>query len=207
MRNLEGAFNRNTDRDKGGPAMKLLTLILAISLFASTALGAATMGLYFDYTPGKMTLSPEPWSFFDVYLYLHAAPYYITAVEYQLRVPSSPANAFFIYERFLAPGAVLELGDPLAGHSIAFWPPLNGLDPGYNMICKYTCLTSLPCSQEDGLAVYFLVVGPHPDSGALRGAYYPDNLLFPITGLTSILCPYYVGTEETSWGAIKGLYR
>ena len=57
------------------------------------------------------------------------------------------------------------------------------------------------------LADYPIVIGPHPGSGELWGTFYPDNETFPIIGLTSTLCPEFVGVESTSWGAIKSLYR
>jgi len=189
-------------------------LAFAVVMFASTALGAATAGLYFDYWPGVMSYSPGPWSFFDIYLYLHNAPYYITAIEYRIETPTDPGHAnFILYEVKLGPQAVVDLGAPFEGHTIAFWPPLSGYDTGYNLICGYRCLTTLPClpmgapPEPGAIADYPLVVGPHPDSGELRGAYFPDNLLFPITGFRSILCPNAIGTEETSWGVIKSLFR
>ncbi len=55
--------------------------------------------------------------------------------------------------------------------------------------------------------VYPPMIGPHPDSGEIRGTFAPENELFPIVGLTSIICPELVGTQEESWGAIESLYR
>jgi hypothetical protein len=52
------------------------------------------------------------------------------------------------------------------------------------------------------------VVGPHPDSGFLRGTFAPENEFFDIIGLTSVLCPEEpVAVEEESWGTIKSMYR
>ncbi|MCX5754147.1 MAG: hypothetical protein NTW97_11000 [Candidatus Krumholzibacteria bacterium] len=187
--------------------MKRLLLTLLIVLFASTSLAGATLGLYFDLWPGKMAYAPpEPMpSFFDVYLYLHASNYYVTALEYQLTTPNEPAHTLFIINTVTpAEQAVVTLGSPWEGHSLAFWPPLDGYTPGYNMICKYTCMTLTPCLA--GLVDYPIVVGPHPGSGQLWGTFYPNNETFPIIGLTSILCPYYIGVQNTSWGAIKSLY-
>jgi len=126
----------------------------------------------------------------------------VTALEYQLVYP--PTGMFVVTGMALGPNVVVELGDPLGGHSLAFFPPLSGFDPGYNMICRYECMTLAPCGA--GLIDYPLVVGPHPESGQLWGTYFPDNNTFPIVGLTSILCPVQIGVEETSWGAIKRLF-
>ena len=188
--------------------MKTVLLTLAIVLFASTALGAATMGLYFDYWPGRMAYAPppDPVSFFDIYMYLHVAPYYVTALEYRITTPSDPVHQFFAITGVQLPeNTSVSLGDPFSGHSVAFWPPINGYDPGYNLVCTYHCVMLAPC--YIALHDYPLVVGAHPDSGELRGAYYPNMDLFPIIGLTSILCPEFVGVEDKSWGAIKSLYK
>jgi len=195
--------------------MKRLLLTLFLVLFASTSLAGATLGLYFDLWPGTMAYAPPPTSFFDVYLYLHASNYYVTALEYQITTPLDPAHAFFaIVEVSYTQQAVVTLGSPLEGHSIAFWPPLDGYNPGYNMICKFKCMTLASCLAPGGptaqgepvLADYPIVVGPHPESGQLWGTFSPNNETFPIIGLTSTLCPESVGVENTSWGAIKSLY-
>jgi len=186
--------------------MKRLLLGFFLAIFASTSVAGATLGLYFDFWPGKMDYNPPPTSFFDVYLYLHGSSYYVTALEYQLTTPLEPAHGLFaIIETEIAPEAVVELGSPWEGHSIAFWPPLNGYVPGYNMICKYKCMTFAPCGI--GIVDYPIVVGPHPASGQLWGTFYPDNETFPIIGLTSILCPEYYGVKEASWSAIRSLFE
>jgi hypothetical protein len=186
--------------------MKRLLLAFFLVLFASTSLTAATLGIYFDFWPGAMAYAPMPASFFDVYLYLHASNYYVTALEYQITTPLDPAHAFFVIaEVHPADEVVVTLGTPWEGHSIAFWPPLDGYTPGYNMICKYKCISLAPCL--DVIVDYPIVVGPHPGSGQLWGTFYPNNEMFPIIGLTSILCPYQIGVENTNWGAIKNLYR
>ncbi len=52
-----------------------------------------------------------------------------------------------------------------------------------------------------------LRVVAHPDTGLIRGSCRPENYLFTYTGLTSIICPVYMGTEESSRGAIKNLFQ
>jgi hypothetical protein len=56
--------------------MKRVLLILAFTLLMPGLLSAATtMGCYFALTPGAMQHYPVPFSFFDVYIYLHNADY------------------------------------------------------------------------------------------------------------------------------------
>jgi hypothetical protein len=190
--------------------MKTLLLSLSIALLIPGLSSAdATLGLYFGLEPGVMAYDPTPFSTFDVYLYIHNADQYVTAVEYQLVTPDDPGHAYFQVSEVSYPDEKsVTLGNPFSGHSITYWPPLNGYVPGYNVICKYTCFTTEPCFGDGGnLANYRILVGPHPDSGELRGTYAPENDFFPIVGLTSILCAEPDAVVEESWGAIKSMYR
>jgi hypothetical protein len=188
----------------GVGSLKKLLLAFATALLIPGMLGAATLGVYFD-APSKMAESPAPFSFFDVYLFLQNAEYYVTAVEYQLTTPLDPTHALFSVMGVTYPdNKAVSLGDPFSGHAIAYWPPMNGFVPGYNLVATLQCMTLAPCGS---LVDFPLVIGPHPDSGELRGTFAPENELFPIIGLTSIICPDLVGTQEESWGAIKSLYR
>jgi hypothetical protein len=187
--------------------MKRVLLTLAVALLIPGMLNAATMGAYFGFGGSQMAYSPPaPFSFFDVYLYLHNSNYYVTAVEYQLQTPLDPGHALFAYQGVEYPDNMsVDLGDPFVGHSITYWPPLNGYIPGYNLLATLKdCYITGPCGS---IIDYPLVIGPHPDSGELRGTFTPDHDFFPISGLTSILCPVEFAAEETSWGAIKSLYE
>jgi hypothetical protein len=190
---------------------KVLGALLVIALTIPGALSAtATLGVYFGYTPGARVSSPTPFVEFEAYLYLHHAEKYVTAVEYSLVTPGDPAHAWFSITSVSYPDEkTIQYGDPFSGHSIAYWPPLNGFVPGYNLLCSYTCLTVEPCWDAGGAMIdYEIVVGPHPDSGFLRGTFAPENEFFDIIGLTSVLCAEDpVAVEEESWGTIKSMYR
>ena len=191
--------------------MTRILLTLVITLLIPSVLGAtATMGVYFGYTPGATALSPAPFVYFDAHLYLHHAEQYVTAIEYSLLTPDDPGHAWFSIAAVTYPDEkTIHNGDPFGGHSIAYWPPLNGYMPGYNLLCSYTCVTFEPCWDEGGAMIdYDIVIGPHPDSGFLRGTYAPDNEFFGIVGLTSRLCPEEpVAAGDESWGAIKSMHR
>lgn len=191
--------------------MKRVLLAITLALLIPGMLNAATLGVYFDWQPpGQMSYAPAPFSFFDVYLYLHNSGHaFITAIEYQLQTPMDPTHALFqINAVTYPPNHSAELGDPFTGHSITYWPPLDGENPGYNQMCHYVCFTTDPCWNEGGgIADYPLVVGGHPDTGEIRGTFWPDNDIFLIDGLQSTLCPEANAVEEKSWGAIKSLYK
>jgi hypothetical protein len=183
----------------------------ALALLIPAMLNAqATMGFYFDLWPGEMAAGVCAFEEWDGYLYLHNANLPVTAVEYQLQTPADPTHLLFTIMAVNYPDLYsIHMGDPFNGHSITYWPYLNGYSPGYNLLCKYTCMTFSECWCVGGgtIADYPIIVGPHPQSGFVRGTYYPDNDTFPIIGLTSILCPKTYATEESSWGAIKGQFK
>lgn len=191
--------------------MKRVLLITVVLLLpAILAAQPATMGVFFDLIPGSMADWPMPFVAFEVYVYMHNAGYYVTAVEYQLLTPTDPGHVGYgISSVDYPPEYSIHLGDPFIGHSITYWPPLDGYSPGYNLLCKIMGFTTLPCSCEEepaGLCNYWLVIGPHPDTGECKGTYWPDNLPFPIVGRTSVICGEPVAVEEESWGAIKAMF-
>lgn len=182
--------------------MKRVLLTVAVALLIPTILMAApvTVGVYFD---GSLVYTPEggPGTEFLGSLYMIQSDYYVTGVEYSLITPDPN---FVIAGYSYPPSHALTLGDAFNGHSITYWPPLTGYPDGYDLLVNYECYFTTSCSQATNFTIE---VGPHPDSGYLRGTYSPDNDFFDIIGLTSYLCPEGVGTEEESWGAIKSMYR
>lgn len=184
--------------------MKRALLIMSVMLLLPGVVAAdGTVGVFFD-GPGVMDYCPATGEWFTGYLYMHAAEYYITGIEYQLLTPMDPTHTMVIMGVPEYPdNSTLQLGDPFTGHTITYWPPLNGYMPGYNLLCTFNFYTVA----GDGLEEYPLVIGPHPETEELRATYYPNNYYFYPAGLTSLLCPTVTATEEESWGAIKSLYR
>ncbi len=184
--------------------MKRVLLTIAMVLLIPGVINAQTMGVYFD-GPGQMAYSPSgAFVLFDAYIYLHEADYYVTGAEYQLQTPEDPEHTYFSFQSIEYPDNMsVNLGDPWAGHSISYWPPLNGYEPGYNLLLTLKdCYITGPCDWTD----YPIVIGPHPANGGPWIAYTPDNELALVIGYTSILCPV-IGTQEESWGAIKSMYE
>lgn len=187
--------------------MKRALLILAVGLLLPGVVAAdGTVGVFFD-GPGVMHYGPTTGEWFNAYLYLHNAEYYVTGLEYQLLTPMDPTHALIMVGAIEYPdNSTLQMGDPFSGHTITYWPPLNGFMPGYNLLATIPFYTVAGC--DEGLPNEFLlVIGPHPVTEELRATYYPDNNYFYPAGLTSVLCPTETATEEQSWGVIKSLYR
>jgi len=191
--------------------MKRVLLTVAVALLIPSLAGAwiPTVGVY---NAGKLHYTPV-WDVstsvqFEMELYIVQDELFVTAIEYALYVPDDPVGPptpayFAILGVTYPPNHVLEMGDVWLGHSITYWPPFTGYPTGYDLLCTYTCMTLVPC---DDMWNYRLVVGPHPDTGELRGTYAPNAEFFDIIGLTTYICPYDIGVKEESWGAIKSMY-
>ena len=183
--------------------MKALIIAALVLLIPASILAQPTLGIYFTYEPFNIYYSPDHMGQqFDGYLYGHNIDCYLTGVEFQM-VIGHPSIQFTGFE--LLPGWI-NLGDPLIGMSISGWPPLDGWNPGYNLLAKFKFLAIEFCDCYGGtLANVPIQIIPHPDTGAIMGTCWPDNNLFTFIGLTSMICPTGTATEESSWGAIKSL--
>ena len=182
---------------------KMISALAIMILIPGMLMACPTLGVYYG---GRLHYDPVgPYTQFELYLYIVHWEHFVTAVEYQLVTPTDPSHAsFLILGVTYPPNQSLFLGNPFIGHSITFWPPVTGYPDGYDLLATYTCLTVVPCEQ---MYDYPLVIGPHPDSGKLRGTFYPDNDMFKITGLTTYLCLNEISVAGDSWGVIKSLYK
>jgi hypothetical protein len=162
------------------------------------AAGDATLGLYSD---GKMHYEPTMLQTFQLHLYLVQSDYYVTAIEYQLVTPD---GNFAVSSVDYPANQQNSIGHPQAGHAINYWPPMSGFPDGYDLMATFNCVTVQPCEL---MPDYPLTISVHPDTGELRGTYYPENDTFPIIGLTTYLCLDAVPVEDGTWGAIKSLYK
>ena len=171
----------------------MLILLLPAALFASP-----TMGIYFTYTGGQMYISPAPFVAFDAYVYGHDIQCYLDASEFKVVYPPTVMQIGFDL-----PAGSLNLGDPASGISIAYWPPMDGWNPGYNLLCTIHYVTLATCPQMYNTPIQIIA---HPDSGHLQGSCWPENNLFEYTGLTSIICPDQISVQTKTWGSIKSLF-
>jgi hypothetical protein len=110
---------------------------------------------------------------------------------------------------FEIPLGSLNLGDPGSGISITYWPPMDGWNPGWNLLCTLHLLALDNCwngSPPGSMADARLSIVPHPETGMDQGSCWPENYLFEFTGLTSIVCPEYFAVQAKTWGSIKSMF-
>lgn len=180
-------------------------IIAIMILMLPAALFAGQVGVFFTYTPNQMWFSPAPFEEFVGYVYGHSLPCYVQAIEFAVELPPGIELDGWT----LPPEGILQIGNPLTGIAIAYWPPLNGFYPGYNLLLKIYLFADQAgaCLWKGGSLVNApLRILPNPESGHCQVACYPDATLMEVTGLTSIICPDQIATEESSWGAIKSLF-
>jgi hypothetical protein len=201
---------------EGSWIMKRVLLTVAVALLFPSLLSAApvTIGVYYE---GSIAITPIPWEYYDVALYMVQGEYDITAVEYVLSfkdiagVPYDPTTGpvrFVFGSKVLPPKAQAEIGDPIdptLGHSITFWPPLNGFPNGYDLLCSFQIyLHNSDCEQ---VVNHRIDVEANPASTYLRATYAPDGDKVDMVPLSFWICPDVNSVEEESWGAIKSLYK
>lgn len=181
--------------------MRVALIAMMILLLPAALLAVPTVGVYFTYAPTQMHYNPMPFEQFNGYMYAQSTGCYLNAAEYMLQIPAG-----VILMGWTLPAGSLELGNPLGGHSIAYWPPMDGWSSS-NLLCTFTFMAINSCPATGGTMIDAPIrIVAHPETGLIQGSCWPENELFEYTGLTSILCPEQYGVQETNWGAIKSLF-
>ena len=186
--------------------MKIFFIGALVLLVPAAALTQPTMGVFFTYAPGNIyySIMDGPPHLFDGYVYAHNLYCHLLSCEFQL-VIENPAIMVQSTE-YLQDSA--SIGEPTAGVSISYWPPLDGWSPGYNLLCILHLIAIDRCTSCGGTLVdVSIIISPHPDSGEILGTRWPTTDTFQFIGLTSIVCPGGAATNEPSWGAIKCMFN
>lgn len=166
----------------------LLACCIIIACYVLPAGSQPTLGIYYEIDPYSIYAMPEIYGTFDGYLILENADYNVTGIEFQVGI-CSPGIQITGFD--VPPEATAYLGDPYSGMSIVYWPPLNGFMEDHLLLCTVHFINVGGCYFDGGpLTECAITALPHPDTGELRGTYAPDNDLFSVIGLTSIVCRY-----------------
>jgi hypothetical protein len=186
-----------------GVVMRVALIAMMIFLLPAALFAGPTMGIYFTYAPSQMEYYPTRFEEFAGYIYAHNTACFLDAVEFALEIPDG-----IVIMNYALPGGALTLGQLPSGLSVAYWPPMDGWNPGYNLLCTVDFLAFRSCFYAGKLDMVDapLRVVAHEDTGLIRGSCWPENYLFEYAGLTSVICPVYMKTEDSNWSAIKSLF-
>jgi hypothetical protein len=123
---------------------------------------------------------------------------WMNAIEYKIEYP---VQMMWIGDAF-EPGQ-LTIGNSPAGVGVT-WPlPANAFDAlvVQKVLIFWMCQDCGPGNQSVPTRVL-----PYPGQPTVRAVRWPDLVVVPAVGMTSLLCPL-VPVEETTWGDIKSLFE
>jgi hypothetical protein len=94
-------------------------------------------------------------------------------------------------------------GTTPTGYSVGFPFPQNGFVPVplVKPYVMWNCEECMPPWQNNQVKVV-----PNPATGFLGAVGYPGFGLVPSLGLTALICPLPIATEQTTWGQVKAVY-
>jgi hypothetical protein len=204
-----------------------ISLFLILFVFVSTAAAQLpTLQVYFrsDYswTEWSYTADCPPAGNEGVIdtLYFVAEGFdsWLAAIEFRI---DYPPEIIWIVD-MMDPGA-LTLGYTPFGIGMAWTLPFNAFEPAVigSALIMWNCVCSGggPC----GAASAIICPDVYPSSGRMRALRWPDRAFIDAQPGGALICPYVCGgaqpalqlscpqlpvlTQETTWGAIKTLYR
>jgi len=94
-------------------------------------------------------------------------------------------------------------GTTAVGYTVGFPVPQNGFNPVL-LVKPWVMWNCAVCM--DPWNVNPIKVVANPSTGFLGGVDYPGYNLVPSMGLTALICPLPIATEQTTWGQIKATY-
>jgi hypothetical protein len=147
----------------------------------------------------------QPGSLVSLYVVAQNFNSWMTAVEYKV---SFPDGIMFIGDAYpTVPGITLNYGNSRDGNVVSWQIRRDGWAP--LLISTIAGLWTSDCDCQYG--PYPVVVGAYPypvdpPSGP-TGLTWPDERRVSAVGMTSLVCPGPVPTQESTWGGIKALYR
>jgi hypothetical protein len=139
----------------------------------------------------------------DLYLVCQNWNMLVIGVEYQVYFPEALAYADDTYPTVM--GGTLVLGNSYQGAAVGYGLPRNGFFP--MLISTIGVYWTGLCDCAVGPQRILVAKHPGSDANSPTGVRFEDYAIIPAVGMTSLICPGEVATEETTWGGIKALYR
>lgn len=176
---------------------KVIMLVAALALIAGSVSAGpvAYMGLYSDAAHSVCSQPvPAPYAAFVCWHWVLPSDLGTICAEFKITIPA----VYFSTLTTVNPEHSVALGDPLNGVSICF------ADCQTDWFWTYQ-LNMLPTVADPAV----ILVEAHPDAGAYQVANCTEGYpIEPATLLNNLHMneDCIVGTETSSWGAIKGMY-
>lgn len=190
----------------------VVVFVVALGLFAvQSNAQVPNVGVYFetDGYGGYNTMAadcpaaPAGTVLDEIYVVAYNFNMWVIGIEFMIEYPPLVSWVGDVID----PATQLSIGNSPTGIGIT-WPlPQNGFGALLCMKANFIWM----CEADDCLNELNhntpWMVQPHPDSGMLRAVRWPDAGTVAGVGLTSLVCPWIIPTEETTWGGIKAMYE
>jgi hypothetical protein len=180
--------------------MRIATLVFAVLMVTAVAVSAQTpyIAVYFNSGYSQEAKDCPGAGVFDTW--------YVAAVNFNMFL----AGADFAIQYPPAVTWIADLqewtifqGTTPTGYSVGFPFPQNGFSP-IPLVKPYVMWNCAEC-EAPWLNSQVKVVA-NPGTGDLAGVAYPGFGLVPAAGLTALICPLPIATEQTTWGQVKAVY-
>ena len=178
---------------------KVLLTVAMVALLAGAASAQPKIGMWLEETMENCDfMAPAPFSQFSVWVWVEPSVNGAFCAEYKM---VAPANVI-VQSAVENPDAALSMGAAVGAPGIS--------------ICFPTCQTGwfwtyqVPCYATDATTPGYFTIEFHDDTGDYNTAtcIEPDRPLESLVPLNQfgVNAPCVVGTEESSWGAIKSMF-
>lgn len=190
---------------------KVLVVATAAALLCMGAIGAfaqiPNMQVYFDKNLQQTQADCQGFLVEDtLQVVCNNFNMLMSTVEFGIQPPS--INAYFTGD--IIPPSAIYLGDSSVNQGLVLTYPLprNCFVP---FVCSQIRIAWLcdTCGQTGPPASIFaepIVVIPNQSSGYLRAIEYQSLRIVNVVGMTSLICPGEISTQESTWGKVKSLY-
>jgi hypothetical protein len=179
--------------------MRIATLVFAALMATAVAVSAQTPYIAVYFNAGYSQEAKDcPGPVVDTW-YVAARNFnmFLSGAEFMIQYP--PAVTWMAD---LATPPVT-IGVTPTGITMGFPFPENG----YNDVALCQVMVQWHCSEcVDPWLISQIKVVAHPGTGFLGAVDYPGFNLVPSQGLTALICPLPIPTEQTTWGQVKAVY-
>lgn len=122
---------------------------------------------------------------------------FMSTIEFSIQPPAVVAT----WSGDIHRAGALFLGQSPTGVTITYPIPLNAFLPATVMYYEIIWLCAV-CNEEADP----IIVKGHPYNNLITGIEWNTFREVYGVGMTSLLCPPPIGTEESTWGRVKSLY-